>query len=128
MGCAFWTAAQGLFHPDRARRPPNQVSQEEWILMYGGSTSVAMFVLQLAHVSGYNVVTVASPKNYALCRFLGANVLFEYKDHEVVSKIKGATNNSLHHALGIIYQAQTQTFTIKAFRPGPGKIIVIQPP
>jgi len=129
MGCAFWTAVQALFHPSRLGlvEPPSKVSSEAWLFVYGGSSSVGMFVIQLAHVAGYKVVTVASPKNHELCKSLGADAVFDYKDPEVVAKIKEKTGNSLHHAFDTISQVQTQSLTIRCIALGPGKIIVIQP-
>ena len=39
--------------------------------------SVGMFALQLAKVAGYKVVTVASPRNFDLCKALGADYVFD---------------------------------------------------
>lgn len=36
-----------------------------------------MFSLQLAHLAGYKVVTVASPRNFELCKSLGADAVFD---------------------------------------------------
>ncbi|PCH40956.1 GroES-like protein [Wolfiporia cocos MD-104 SS10] len=129
MGCAFWTAVQGLFHPTRLGlvEPPNKVSKEEWLFVYGGSSSVGMFALQLAHVAGYKVVTVASPRNHELCKSLGADVVFDYKDPDVIAKIKDATHDSLHYAFDTICNLQTQSLTVNCFAPGPGKMVTIQP-
>ncbi|OCH94263.1 zinc-binding oxidoreductase ToxD [Obba rivulosa] len=130
MGCAFWTAAQGLFHPMRLglTHPAAKVTSDEWIFVDGGSTSVGMFALQLAHVAGYKVITVAGPKNHDLCKSYGADVVLDYKDPEVISKIKETTHDSLHLAYDTISQLQSQMFTAKCMAPGAGKFVVIQPP
>ncbi|KAI0796357.1 GroES-like protein [Irpex lacteus] len=130
FGCAFWTAVQALFHPARLNliEPPEEVKHETWVFIYGGSTSVGMFALQLAKLAGYNVVTVASPRNWELCKSLGADVVLDYRDPDVVRKIKEATHDSIHVAFDTISEAATQTLTAKTFGPGPGKVVVILTP
>lgn len=105
-----------------------------------------MYALQLAHLAGYKVVTVASPKNHALCRSLGANfgfdvrrtfpiqhrflmryVCYQYKDPAAVSQIREVTRDSLHYALDAISSEESQVLTLSAFGPGPGKLVVIVP-
>ncbi|EPS98739.1 hypothetical protein FOMPIDRAFT_1031239 [Fomitopsis schrenkii] len=130
LGCAFWTAVQALFHPTRLGlvEPPNKASGNEWIFIYGGSSSVGLYAVQLAHLAGYKVVTVASPRNHTLIKSLGADAVFDYKDPDVVSKIKQATGDSIHIAFDTIAVLESQSLTIKTFGPGPGRIIVIQSP
>lgn len=41
--------------------------------------SVGQFAIQLAHLSGYKVATVASPHNYALVKSLGADVVYDVR-------------------------------------------------
>ena len=36
-----------------------------------------MYSIQLAHLAGYKVVTVASPRNWGLCKSLGADAVFD---------------------------------------------------
>ncbi|PSR78311.1 hypothetical protein PHLCEN_2v7433 [Hermanssonia centrifuga] len=130
MGCSFWTAAQALFHPTRLAlvEPPAKVDKEEWVMIYGGSGSVGMFAIQLAHIAGYKVVTTASPRNFDLCKSLGADAVFDYKDPDVADKIKEATKSSLHKALDAISEKSSQTITVKSLGSGPGKIVTILPP
>lgn len=39
--------------------------------------SVGLYAIQLAHLSGYKVATVASPRNHPLLKDLGADVVFD---------------------------------------------------
>lgn len=130
MGCGLWTAIQGLYHPTRLglAEPPNKTSNGEWILVYGGSSSVGMFVIQLAHHSGYKVVTLASPKNHELCKSFGADAVFDYKDPDVITKVKEATGSSIHNAFDTISTIESQILSIQTFAPGPGKLLTIQAP
>ncbi|OBZ65228.1 Protein TOXD [Grifola frondosa] len=85
LGCAFWTAVQGLYAPGRLGlvEPPAKVEGERWVLITAAAVrifnghsavrltdhpleaSVGQFAIQLAHISGYKVVTTASPRNLA---------------------------------------------------------------
>ena len=109
--------------------------------------SVGSFAVQLLHLAGYKVVTVASPRNWDLLKSLGADAVFDvsywpfrqlelilkigheydyqYKDPEAVSKIKELTKDSLHAAFDTIATRDAQLFTVKTLGPGPGKVIVL---
>ncbi|GJE87536.1 zinc-binding alcohol dehydrogenase family protein [Phanerochaete sordida] len=127
MGCSFWTAVQALFHPDRLGlvEPPNKVDKEEWVLVYGGSGSVGMFAIQLAHIAGYKVVATASPRNHELCKSLGADAVIDYKDPSAIEKIKEVSHNSIRAGLDAISEAETQKFCVQAFGAQGGKLVTI---
>ncbi|EKM59886.1 uncharacterized protein PHACADRAFT_88172 [Phanerochaete carnosa HHB-10118-sp] len=129
MGGAYWTAVQALFHPARLGlvEPPKKVDKEEWILVYGGSGSVGMFAIQLAHLAGYKVVTTASPRNHALCKEFGADAVFDYKDPSAIEKIKKLTNNSIRVGLDAISQPDTLKFSVETFGADGGKLLTILP-
>ena len=55
----------------------SQGTEETWVFIYGGSTGVGQFAIQLAKLSGYKVVSVASPRNHELLRRLGADAAFD---------------------------------------------------
>lgn len=106
-----------------------------------------MFAIQLAHLAGYKVVTTASPRNFQLCTSLGADAVFDvgvffrhellyqtilhtdrciqYRDPDVVTKIKDVTSDSIHKALDAISEASSQTTAIQAFAPGSGKLVTV---
>ncbi|EPS98758.1 hypothetical protein FOMPIDRAFT_1017471 [Fomitopsis schrenkii] len=82
--CGYWTAVQSIFHPSTRLgliEAPTTVEDDQYIFIYGGSSSVGMYALRLAHAVGYKVVTVASPKNHALCKSFGADVVFDDHAH-----------------------------------------------
>ncbi|KAJ3555876.1 hypothetical protein NM688_g2337 [Phlebia brevispora] len=130
MGCAFWTAVHSLFLPDRLGlvEPPERIINDQWIFIYGGSTSVGMFAIQLGRLAGYKILTVASPRHWDLCKSFGADVVLDYRDPEVLSKIKDLTGGSLHHALDTIATEQTQLLSVKVLGPGPGRAVFIMVP
>jgi len=49
------------------------------ILIYGGSTAVGHYAIQLARLSGFRVVTTSSPRNHGLMRRLGAKAVFNVR-------------------------------------------------
>jgi NADPH:quinone reductase-like Zn-dependent oxidoreductase len=49
---------------------------------------VGLHAINLAKLAGLKIVSTASPHNHALLKSLGADAVFDYKDPEVVQKIK----------------------------------------
>jgi NADPH:quinone reductase-like Zn-dependent oxidoreductase len=92
------TAAAGLFEKDllNLERPNNndkknhESKNKKVVIVWGGSTSVGCNAIQLAAASGYEVLTTASPKNFALLQKLGATQTFDYKSPSVVSDMVAA--------------------------------------
>jgi NADPH:quinone reductase-like Zn-dependent oxidoreductase len=84
------TAACGLFQSDLlALKLPsaNVKARDEWVIVWGGATSVGSNAIQLAVAAGYGVVATASPRNFEYVKSLGAAYAFDYKSKEVVSDI-----------------------------------------
>lgn len=74
------TAFQALFGSRALKlaQPSDPATQDgTWIFIYGGSTSVGLYAIQLAKLSGYKIVTVASPRNHELLKSYGADVVFD---------------------------------------------------
>ncbi|KAL4247135.1 zinc-containing alcohol dehydrogenase family protein [Abortiporus biennis] len=130
LGCSFWTGVQSLFHPERLGlvEPPKKVIGDHWIFINGGSSSVGLCGVNLAHLSGYKVVSVTSPKNFELVKSYGADAVFDYNDPDVIGKIKEATMNTIHNVYDAIGSESSQILSMKALAPGPGKIVVVRAP
>jgi NADPH:quinone reductase-like Zn-dependent oxidoreductase len=83
------TAFQALYlrlaipHPSTPAASPSQS-----IFIYGGSTSVGLYAIQLAKLSGLNVITSCSPRNFDLVKSLGATDAYDYSDASNPAKIK----------------------------------------
>jgi NADPH:quinone reductase-like Zn-dependent oxidoreductase len=87
------TAACGLFQKDfLALDPPAMPPRPNGkaLLIWGGSTSVGSNAIQLAVAAGYEVVTTASPRNFAHVRALGAAQVFDYNSETVVADVTAA--------------------------------------
>ncbi|CAE6507528.1 unnamed protein product [Rhizoctonia solani] len=132
MNCALWTSIQAFYNRLELAEP-SESERNEWILIYGGSSSLGLFSTQLAKLSGYKVVTTVSPKNFDLLKSLGADVVIDYKSSDVVEQIQKATGNTLRFAFDTVCNASTQATCAKSIAPvpaggNPGKVIVVLPP
>ncbi|GKT67241.1 zinc-binding dehydrogenase family superfamily [Colletotrichum tofieldiae] len=91
---AVSTASCGLYQDDQLALElptvPARPSTGKTVLIWGGASSVGCSAIQLAVASGYEVVTVASPKNFDLLKKLGAAEVFDYNAADVVDRIVGA--------------------------------------
>lgn len=107
---------------------PPKGTEKTWIFIYGGSTGVGQFGIQLAKLSGYKVVTVASPRNHEFLKGLGADAVFDYRDHDVIKKIKDATGNSISHVFDTVAGNDTQLTAVKVLAEDkPGKVVAVLP-
>ena len=77
------------------------------ILVWGGASSVGQYAIQFAKLGGLRVLTTTSPKNIGLVRGLGADEVFDYRDEDVVEKIRAATGNALDIAIDTISEGKT---------------------
>jgi NADPH:quinone reductase-like Zn-dependent oxidoreductase len=87
------TAACGLFQEDFLAMTAPSMSPTrtgKTLLVWGGSTSVGSNAIQLAIAAGYDVITTASPRNFAYVQALGARAAFDYRSKSVVSDIISA--------------------------------------
>ncbi len=87
------TAACGLFQKDQlALQHPSAtpIPTGQTLLIWGGSTSVGQNAIQLAVAAGYEVVTTASPHNFARVKALGASHVFDYRSKTVVQDLVAA--------------------------------------
>lgn len=99
LGMSLYTAVQALFLKSPFALDPSRTPN---ILIWGASTAVGMYAVQLSHQSGVNVVATTSLNNSDLVKSLGADLLFNYADVNVVDKIKQATNDNITFALDCV--------------------------
>lgn len=79
---SLYTSIQALYGPKTLGLPqPGDKTPPAgaWFFVYGGSSSVGQYAIQLAKLSGYNVATVASPHNHQLVKNFGADVVFDVR-------------------------------------------------
>ncbi|KAH8883178.1 zinc-binding oxidoreductase CipB [Thozetella sp. PMI_491] len=88
------TAASGLFNPQMLHldvpTEPARAPNGKTVLVWGGASSVGCNAIQLAVAAGYEVLTTASPKNFARVKQLGASVVFDYNSPTVAADLVAA--------------------------------------
>ncbi|KIL93676.1 hypothetical protein FAVG1_02236 [Fusarium avenaceum] len=60
------------------------------VLIWGGSSSVGLYAVQIAKLHGLEVFTTCSPKHHDLLKSCGVKGVFDYRDPQVVDKIREA--------------------------------------
>ncbi|KAL1745365.1 chaperonin 10-like protein [Schizophyllum fasciatum] len=123
------TAAQALYTRLDLPLPFTKPANEK-ILIWGGSTAVGHHAIQLAKLSGLTVFVTASPSAWDELTAMGADVCFDYRDPQVVSKITDAAGPD-----GIIYavdavaeKASTDAVVDTLSKERGGTIITTLPP
>lgn len=82
------------FTPEQSEAP---------ILIWGGSSSVGQYALQVLRHFGYrNVIATASPQHHHLLKSLGAKAVFSYRDVGVVSQIHEYVPEGVEYILDCI--------------------------
>lgn len=133
LGISGETAVQALFHrlaipvPDLSNAPIKVTDDSPEILIWSGSTSVGQWAIQIAHISGYKVITTASPRNHEMLKELGADDLYDYRDETTPQKIAAKYPN-LSKALDCISENGTQQLCVKSLGAEDGDIVVLLKP
>ncbi|RAH46735.1 zinc-binding alcohol dehydrogenase family protein [Aspergillus brunneoviolaceus CBS 621.78] len=116
-----WLAlfAKGCLDIDRDR------CQGRSVLVWGGSSSVGLYTVQLASLYGLEVVTTCSPRHADLVRASGAAHVFDYRDGDVVDKIRAAAP-ALHYVFDTIGNETSSVIASRAVRAG-GNVCTVRP-
>lgn len=111
------TAAAGLYLEDtlglQIPTAPGAAKKRETLLLWGGSSSVGSSVVQLAVASGYDVVATASPANYGYVKSLGASLVLDYHNPDIVAILAGLLKTSGARLVGA-YDAIGLDATVRA--------------
>ncbi|KAI4602495.1 hypothetical protein KJ359_009739 [Pestalotiopsis sp. 9143b] len=83
------------------------------VLIWGGSSSVGQYAIQIAASHGFNVITTCSPKYFETVKSLGARHVFDYHDQDVATKIKEASS-TIHYAFDTIGQKHSSATASQA--------------
>ncbi|KAF6828330.1 Zinc-type alcohol dehydrogenase-like protein C2E1P3.01-like protein 4 [Colletotrichum plurivorum] len=86
---ASMTAWLALFFKDCLNIPRDSRSDTS-VLIWGGSSSVGLYGIQIAALHGFKVITTCSPRHFDLVKRLGAAHAFNYCEVDVVDHIKKA--------------------------------------
>lgn len=91
------TPALGLPHPSL-----ESASSEKTIIVYGGSSSVGSMTTQLATAAGIKVISIASERNFDLCKSCGAAEVFDYHDPSFIENVIAAASEFGREFVGIL--------------------------
>ncbi|KAF8527063.1 hypothetical protein JB92DRAFT_2699590, partial [Gautieria morchelliformis] len=124
------TAVQALYLPSRLGlpEPPAQEPSKAWILIWSGGTAVGSYAIQLAKLTGLRVATTASPRHWAQLESYGADLIVDYKDQNVVGKLKKDTGNSIRYGLDCVSGGDSYNQAQDAFHPEGGTLVMLLPP
>ncbi|KLO97082.1 toxD protein [Fusarium fujikuroi] len=99
ISLAFATATQAMYRHLSLPEPYQYKKDKVDFLVYGASTSVGLYAVQLGKLSGLRAIAVASSKNHDLLKRLGAEVTVDYHDEDWVERVKETTGGELRYAL-----------------------------
>ncbi|KZS95295.1 GroES-like protein [Sistotremastrum niveocremeum HHB9708] len=99
----------------------------EPFLVWGGSGSVGAYVIQLAHLFGFDVIATASPANHEYVKSLGAKHVFDHRDPDVVSKIREVAGPDLSKVYDAVSEGGTVEASVKSITSSEGKVAIILP-
>ncbi|TFK34172.1 GroES-like protein [Crucibulum laeve] len=100
------------------------------ILVWGGSSSLGQYAIQLARLANLYVISTASPKNFDLVKSCGADVVIDYRSPDIISKILEASprGDGVDYVFDSISENDTIGVASKTFRKdGPRKAVVVLP-
>ncbi|PVH85258.1 GroES-like protein [Cadophora sp. DSE1049] len=106
------TAWLALFSKD-CLNIPRTGSSGISLLVWGGSSTVGAYAIQIARMHGFNIVTTCSPQNFDVVKKHGARHVFDYNDPNVVQKIAEAVPN-LAYAFDCIGNETSSTMSAEA--------------
>ncbi|KAH7376847.1 putative alcohol dehydrogenase [Plectosphaerella cucumerina] len=100
---------------------------KETVLIWGGSSSVGQFAIQIAKHYGLTVATTCSRRHHDQAKAFGADHVFDYNDEEVATKIKDATNGSLKFVFDTIGNESSSSTASKAVSGAGGILCTVRP-
>jgi NADPH:quinone reductase-like Zn-dependent oxidoreductase len=127
LGVGIVTVGQALYQSLKLALPTEPIKQPVSILIYGGSTATGALAIQFAKLSGYNVLTTCSPRNFDLAKSLGADAVFDYNDPKSAAEIRKYTNNNLKLVLDTISLESSAAFCDQAISTEGGDYSALLP-
>ncbi|GJN89643.1 hypothetical protein Rhopal_002630-T1 [Rhodotorula paludigena] len=127
---AYGTAAVGLFKRLGYPEPGADGARDGALLVYGGATTVGVYVIQLAKLAGLHVVAVAGssqdvPKQY------GANEVIDYRDksnEDLVKEIKASNGGQgVHYIYDAVSEGNTPEVCLDVLKPAGGAYTYVLP-
>ncbi|KAG5659039.1 hypothetical protein KAF25_007592 [Fusarium avenaceum] len=121
---ASLTAWLALFSKDSLNIDRNE--SDRTVLIWGGSSSVGQYAIQIAAISGFKIITTCSPRSFDLVKSFGATHIFDYNDADVVKSIKDAAPN-LRYVFDTIGKQTSSTTASQAIDENGGTLCTVRP-
>ncbi|KAJ5458407.1 hypothetical protein N7475_009795 [Penicillium sp. IBT 31633x] len=117
-----WLAlfSKGCLNIDRSK------AQNTSVLIWGGSSSVGLYAIQLAVICGLRVITTCSPHNADLVRSFGAKYVFDYNDPKVIEKITEVAPD-VQYVFDTIGSTNSSALSSRAFGDQKGYLCTVRP-
>ncbi|KAF3007824.1 hypothetical protein E8E13_010620 [Curvularia kusanoi] len=120
--CTSWLA---LFSKDCLAIDRSSGEQTS-VLIWGGSSSVGLYAIQIARQHNFTIATVCSPKHHEKVKSLGATHVFDYKSEDVVDQIKNAVPR-LQYVFDTIGDKSSSATASKALGEAGGTLCTVRP-
>lgn len=126
LGIGITTVGQGLYQ-SLGLPLPGTGDRDEPVLVYGGSTATGSLAIQFARLSGCQVITTCSPRNFDFVKALGAVEAFDYRDPNCAEKIREYTTDKLEHVLDCISEGNSPKISSEAISSQGGQVSYLLP-
>ncbi|EXA31450.1 hypothetical protein BFJ63_vAg18387 [Fusarium oxysporum f. sp. narcissi] len=123
---AMNTAYLALFSETALNLPRNDFESGIPLLIWGGSSIVGYYAIQLAKMHGYVVATTCSPRNFEYVKKAGATHVFDYRDPEVASKIRSVLP-TLGYVFDTIGSVDSSSTAASALNESRGALCTVRP-
>ncbi|KAF4897540.1 Zinc-type alcohol dehydrogenase-like protein [Colletotrichum viniferum] len=122
---ALMTAWLALFSKDCLAMP--RVSGEKAsVLIWGGSSSVGLYAIQITALHGFEVVITCSARHFDLVKRLGATHAFDYHDDDVIDLIKKAVPG-IKYVFDTIGNETSSGLASRAIDENGGGLCIVRP-
>ncbi|OCF44732.1 hypothetical protein I317_01421 [Kwoniella heveanensis CBS 569] len=115
IGLTWMTASQVIFSSQKHDLPPTKVSSDSWYVVYGASSSVGLFAVNIAKTLGYKVLAFASPHSAELVKSYGADHVVDYHDSDkAVAEAQEITGGGAKLGFDTIAESGTYQVSVRA--------------
>lgn len=127
LGVGITTVGQGLYQSLGLPLPGSGKAGYP-ILIYGGSTATGSLAIQFAVLSGCQVITTCSPRNFPFVKALGAAEAFDYNDPDCAKKIREYTGDQLTRVFDCISEGESPKISSEAISSKGGQVSYLLAP
>ncbi|WWC85193.1 uncharacterized protein L201_000052 [Kwoniella dendrophila CBS 6074] len=126
FGVSWLTAGQVINqtqnHPLTQYNNSKTDKQDKWYTIYGGSTSVGLFAIQLAKSLRYKVLTFTSPHSFDLVKSYGADQVINYCDPNAIEQALTITNGGSDFVFDTISHENSFNISLGSLGNGNGEV------